>query len=135
MAILKGAFLNLGAGLLGLRFALQTGALVSPALCLVSVAAQLFFPAQQAGIASDFPARRASMLAWNNAALFLGISLGSLIGGRAVAFGGFAAAVAFCAAIALAGGLLQLVVSLKPVHPAQAAGKRSVQLLGNEAAS
>jgi predicted MFS family arabinose efflux permease len=40
-------------------------------------------------------------LAWNNSALFLGISLGSLIGGQAVAFGGFQTDLIIAAAIAI----------------------------------
>jgi predicted MFS family arabinose efflux permease len=119
------------AGLIGLRFAFQMGVLIGPALCLASIAAQLFFPAQQAGIAADFPARRASMLAWNNAALFLGISLGSLIGGQAIAFGGFGMDVAISVVIALAAGLVHSMVCRGSAQPVQAAGKRSLQLLGN----
>jgi predicted MFS family arabinose efflux permease len=59
-------------------------------LILLSLLAQLFFPAQQAALARDFAARRASVLAWNNSALFLGISLGGLAGGAAVDRAGFA---------------------------------------------
>ena len=73
--------------LLGL--ALQAGLLVDCALGLASLAAQLFFPAQQVRLANDFPTRRATVLAWNNSALFLGITLGSVIGGRAVSLGGY----------------------------------------------
>jgi hypothetical protein len=43
------------------------------------------------------------VLAWNNSALFLGIALGSLIGGKAAAIGGFDATLAISAVIALAG--------------------------------
>lgn len=59
-------------------------------LMLASIAAQLFFPAQQAALAHDFPERRASVLAWNNSALFLGIALGALIGGQTTSHAGFA---------------------------------------------
>jgi DHA1 family purine base/nucleoside efflux pump-like MFS transporter len=88
---------------------------------LTSVVAQLFFPAQQVGIANDFPARRASMMAWNNSALFFGISLGSLFGGQAVAFAGFEANLLLSAAIALIGSMVVgLVVPTPPgVHPAR----------------
>lgn len=58
-----------------------------------SIAAQLFFPAQQASLAADFPDRRATALAWNNSALFFGISLGALIGGQTMNHAGFAATV------------------------------------------
>ena len=98
------------AGLLGLStcfillyLAAHAGLLVPLALGLTSAVAQLFFPAQQAGIAHDFPTRRASMMAWNNSALFFGISLGSLLGGQAVALAGFQGDLIFAAAVALAG--------------------------------
>jgi predicted MFS family arabinose efflux permease len=80
---------GLGSCLLLLLLALHLGLLVDLAFGLASLSAQLFFPAQQLKLANCFPARRATMLAWNNSALFLGISLGSLIGGEAVSLGGF----------------------------------------------
>src|SRR3954447_5001666 len=109
--------LLLSACFLGLQLAMHAGMLVGLALGLTSAAAQLFFPAQQAGIARDFPGRRATMMAWNNSALFFGISLGSLLGGQAVALGGFSADLLFAAATALFGGL---VVGLVVPAPAQA---------------
>src|SRR5437763_7163288 len=69
--------LGLSACFILLQLATHAGLLVGLALGVTSAVAQLFFPAQQAGIANDFPARRASMMAWNNSALFFGISLGS----------------------------------------------------------
>jgi multidrug resistance protein len=120
-----GARFMAAAGLLGLsacfvvlQLAAQAGLLVGLALGLTSVVAQLFFPAQQAGIANDFPTRRASMMAWNNSALFFGISLGSFLGGQAVALGGFKANVILSAAMALIGFV---VVGI--VVPAPAAGR------------
>jgi MFS transporter, DHA1 family, putative efflux transporter len=61
---------------------------VALALGLTSVVAQTFFPAQQSLLMSEFPARTSTALAWNNSALFLGMTLGSLIGGQAMAMGG-----------------------------------------------
>lgn len=89
--------------LLLLRLALDAGILVGPALGLSSAVAQLFFPAQQAGLASDFPRQCGAVLAWNNSALFLGISLGSLVGGQVVALGGLDANLTMSAGIALIG--------------------------------
>jgi predicted MFS family arabinose efflux permease len=86
-----------------LRFALNSGVLVDFTFALASLAAQLFFPAQQASLVNDFPAQRATVLAWNNSALFLGISLGSLIGGQAILLGGFGGNLTISAAIAIAG--------------------------------
>ncbi len=73
---------------------------------LTSALAQLFFPAQQAALAADFPDRRASALAWNNSALFLGIALGALAGGQTMNRAGFPATTALavefaCAALAV----------------------------------
>jgi predicted MFS family arabinose efflux permease len=69
-------------------------------LLLTSAFAQLFFPAQQLALSELFPQRRALMLALNNSALFLGISIGSVIGGAAMAWAGFRADAAMGALIA-----------------------------------
>lgn len=86
-----------------LRLALDTGVLVDYAFALSSAVAQLFFPAQQVKLANHFPTHRATILAWNNSALFLGISLGSVIGGQAISLGGFAANLMISAVIAIIG--------------------------------
>jgi len=104
------SFAGLCACLLLLRLALDAGRLVEPALVVSSAVAQLFFPAQQAGLANDFPRHRAAVLAWNNSALFLGISLGSLVGGEALSLGSFAADLAISAGIALAGCIVNAVL-------------------------
>ena len=101
---------SLCASLLVVQFAIDAGMLVAFAFAAASTAAQLFFPAQQASLADDFPARRATVLAWNNSALFLGISLGSLVGGQAISHGGFAADLRISAAIAIAGWMINQAV-------------------------
>jgi predicted MFS family arabinose efflux permease len=93
-----------------LRLALDAGRLVEPALGVSSAVAQLFFPAQQAGLAIDFPRQRSAVLAWNNSALFLGISLGSLVGGEAVALASFGADLIISAGIALAGCIVNAIL-------------------------
>ena len=112
-----GAKLTSGVGLAGLcasllvvQFAVDAGMLVAFAFAAASMAAQLFFPAQQAGLADDFPARRATVLAWNNSALFLGISLGSVVGGQAISHGGFTANLRISAAIAVVGWIINQAV-------------------------
>ena len=104
------SFAGLCACLLLLRLALDAGRLVEPALGVSSAVAQLFFPAQQAGLAIDFPRQRAAVLAWNNSALFLGISLGSLVGGEAVAQASFGADLIISAGIALAGCIVNAIL-------------------------
>jgi len=96
--------------LLLLRLALDAGTLVEPALGVSSAVAQLFFPAQQAGLTNDFPRQRAAVLAWNNSALFLGISLGSLVGGEAVALGSFEANLTIAAGISLSGCIINAIL-------------------------
>jgi predicted MFS family arabinose efflux permease len=108
--MLTASFIGLSVCFLVLQFAVHAGAMIELALVLTSAVAQLFFPAQQASLVTDFPSRRATMLAWNNSALFLGIGLGSLAGGRAVALGGFEANLLMCAGIALAGCVITGIV-------------------------
>ena len=102
---------GLGAAFLALGAALGSGGPVELLLGIASAAAQIFFPAQQAGLANDFPDQRATVLAWNNSALFLGISLGSLLGGQAMAHGGFAADVLISSGIALVAWLVNAAVA------------------------
>ena len=97
------SFAGLCACLLLLRLALDTGILIEPAIGVGSAIAQLFFPAQQAGLANDFPAHRSATLAWNNSALFFGIALGSFLGGKAVVLCGFDTNLTISAGIALIG--------------------------------
>jgi len=86
-----------------LRLLLESGVLVVCAFGLLSLVAQLFFPAQQVRLAREFPAARATVLAWNNSALFLGISLGSLIGGQTILLAGFNVNLVISAVIATIG--------------------------------
>jgi predicted MFS family arabinose efflux permease len=109
---------GLAACLAALGFGLRHPVTAGITLVLASISAQLFFPAQQARLAAEFPERRATVLAWNNSALFLGISLGSLIGGQAVAHIGFAGATAVEAAIAGIGGLLAVFLAARPLRRA-----------------
>jgi predicted MFS family arabinose efflux permease len=104
------SFAGLCACLLLLRLALDAGRLVEPVLGVSSAVAQLFFPAQQAGLANNFPHQRAAVLAWNNSALFLGISLGSLVGGEAIALGSFGADLTVSAGIALTGCIVNAIL-------------------------
>lgn len=89
---------------------IDAGMLVAFAFAGASGAAQSFFPARQADLADDFLAQRATVFAWNNSALFLGISLGSLVGGQAISHGGFAGNLRISAAIAIAGWMINQAV-------------------------
>jgi predicted MFS family arabinose efflux permease len=95
----------------------ESSYLVDLAFGLASAVAQLFFPAQQVGLANDFPARRATVLAWNNSALFLGISLGSLIGGEAISHGSFEMNLTMSASIAFTGWVINWAILPNPARP------------------
>jgi predicted MFS family arabinose efflux permease len=90
---------GLAACLSALGAGVGTGWTADVMLLITSIFAQFFFPAQQAQLARQFPQRRAFILALNNSALFLGISIGSLIGGEAMAWSGFGADAAIGAVI------------------------------------
>lgn len=105
---------GLGITLLALGPALQAGLPIELLLLPISALAQLFFPAQQAGLARDFEANRATLMAWNNSALFLGIGIGSLIGGEILARAGFLAVATVSATIAIAGVAVIRVVAPYP---------------------
>ena len=104
------SFAGLCACLLLLRLAFDTGILIEPAIGVGSAIAQLFFPAQQAGLANDFPAHRSAALAWNNSALFFGIALGSFLGGKAVVLSDFDTDLTISAGIALIGWFVNAAV-------------------------
>jgi predicted MFS family arabinose efflux permease len=94
-----------------LPLTLPFGPLIGLGFGVASAVAQVFFPAQQAGLVSDFPTRRATVLAWNNSSLFLGIALGSLVGGQIAVYGSFEASLLICAAIAFVGWLVNWMVA------------------------
>jgi predicted MFS family arabinose efflux permease len=105
------SLVGLFAAFMLLPLILRHGLLIGLGFGTASAVAQVFFPAQQAGLVNDFPTRRATVLAWNNSSLFLGIALGSLVGGQIVAYGSFEANLLVCAAIALAGSLTNWLVA------------------------
>ena len=86
-----------------LGLASRSGQCIGLAIVLTSIVAQTFFPAQQTRLIGAFSTRRATALSWNNCALFLGMTLGSLIGGQVMATGGFAAIPVMSAGLSLAG--------------------------------
>jgi predicted MFS family arabinose efflux permease len=124
---------GLGSCLLLLRLAFDVASLIPPLLAASAAVAQLFFPAQQARLAKDFPRRRAAVLAWNNSALFLGISLGSLIGGEAIEAGGFAANLTAGAAIAFLGCILYPILVPERALPDPRSEKTAQRLRGESA--
>jgi DHA1 family purine base/nucleoside efflux pump-like MFS transporter len=99
---------GLAACLAALGVGVGTGWIADVMLVMTSIFAQLFFPAQQVRLARTFPQRKALLLALNNSALFLGISIGSLIGGQAMAAADFGLDAAMGAVIA---GIALIVVA------------------------
>jgi predicted MFS family arabinose efflux permease len=84
-----------------LHWSFELDSQIGLTLALTAAVAQLFFPAQQTSLTRDFPGQHATVLACNNSALFLGISLGSLVGEETV--GNFALNLTIAAGIALVG--------------------------------
>jgi predicted MFS family arabinose efflux permease len=104
------SLIGLVAAFLLLPLVLRPGILIGLGFGVASAIAQVFFPAQQLGLVSDFPARRATVLAWNNSSLFLGIALGSLVGGQMVARSSFEISLLICAWITFTGSLINWMV-------------------------
>ncbi|ABD13354.1 arabinose efflux permease family protein [Frankia casuarinae] len=77
------------------------------AIALLAFAAYTAFPAKQAQLVSDHPADSAQLMSWNQSAMYLGITLGSLAGGR-IADGHFRALPLACAAVAILGATTQV---------------------------
>ncbi|QQE77213.1 MFS transporter [Alicyclobacillus sp. SO9] len=77
-----------------------------PLLLLWAFAGYAFFPAFQSWLAQRFSERRGMAMAWNNSALYAGITLGSLLGGWVITKWTFSVLPLICAVIALTGGLL-----------------------------
>jgi predicted MFS family arabinose efflux permease len=114
-AAAEASLLGLSGCFVALHLVADLGYLFDLALGLTSAVAQLFFPAQQVGLVTDFPTRRTTALAWNNSALFLGIMLSSLSAGETIARSGIDANFLLSAMISLIGcGLTFLVVPRSP---------------------
>jgi predicted MFS family arabinose efflux permease len=100
---------GLGVGLAVLGASLATEWLLVPVLVWTSVCAQSFWVATQALLVHDFPERRATVLACNNATMNFGISFGSLVGGQAFATGGFTATTAVATTMSLAAAVIAVI--------------------------
>lgn len=75
-------------------------------LALFALAAYPFFSAQQTRLIIAFPDFSGSLLAWNNTALYVGILLGSAVGGRILDAANFTTLVVSASAVALLAGIV-----------------------------
>lgn len=89
--------------LLGFLFPFTLG--IYPLLFIFAWAAYAFFPAYQSLLAEHYPGRQGMAMAWNNAALYGGIALGSGIGGWVMSRWSFSLLAVLCGIIALLTGL------------------------------
>jgi len=85
--------------LLGLFF--STGTLVYVVLFFWALIGYASFTSYQARLVEEFPETRGMVLALNNTALYIGITLGSMMGGFVITKWGFFALPFICSAIAL----------------------------------
>lgn len=99
------SFLALALALLALAGGLETHApvfMLGALLATWSLGAYSFFPAIQTCIVHSFPNHRGTVLAWNNSALYVGISAGAAGGGIIYESVGFVPLVVVIAVIAIA---------------------------------
>lgn len=85
----------------GLGAIVQQRLLLLIGLAVFALAAYPFFTAQQTRLINAFPAASATLLAWNNTALYVGILAGSAAGGAILGAVGFPALVETAAGISL----------------------------------
>lgn len=86
-----------------------------PLLLLWAFAGYAFFPAFQSWLAQRFSDRRGMAMAWNNTALYAGITLGSLLGGWVISKWDFGVLPLICAVVSLAGALVSFIRSSRSV--------------------
>lgn len=79
---------------------------VVPLFLLWAFTGYAYFPAFQARLAQRFPERRGLAMAWNNTALYLGITVGSTLGGWIIGHWAFPTLLVTCGFVAVAGGVL-----------------------------
>lgn len=94
-------------GMAALLFKTRAG--LFPLLLLWAFVGYAFFPAFQSRLAERFSERRGMAMAWNNTALYAGITIGSLMGGWVITQWPFRALPLTSAGVALAGALLSLI--------------------------
>lgn len=70
-------------------------------LCLWAFVGYAGFTSYQARLADEFPSMRGIVMAWNNTALYIGITLGSIIGGAVMGGPGYAVLPYMCSGVAL----------------------------------
>ncbi len=127
-SVMIAAYLGLGLCWVVLATLLRTNAhdqapipLVGAGLALAAYVAQVFFPAQQARLARAHAARRGTVLAWNNSALYFGMCIGSTLGGAIVRGAGFPALLNVLSVLAFVSALLFSGVTwAKQVQPSPA---------------
>ncbi|CAG7619228.1 Purine efflux pump PbuE [Paenibacillus solanacearum] len=102
MRISNAALLLLAAALIALGFAFSAGDWVYFFLFMWALTGYAAFSSYQARLAAQYPQQRGTAMAWNNTALYAGITAGSLAGGYAIsAFDAFTLPF-LCGGVALA---------------------------------
>lgn len=93
----------LGVVLFLIAFSLPTKILLMASLSVFAFLGYAFFPSHQARLSQDYTEQRATLLAWNNSALYIGITLGSAMGSVVIREWKFDILPLICGVIALAG--------------------------------
>jgi MFS transporter, DHA1 family, purine base/nucleoside efflux pump len=73
------------------------------------------FTSYQARLAVEYPKERGIVMAWNNTALYIGITIGSMIGGYVISYWGYSLLPYVCSVAAM----LSFMLSTQKIHEAK----------------
>ncbi|GGL61954.1 MFS transporter [Sporolactobacillus putidus] len=104
----------IGLSLIFISISLSFTYLLFSALVLFAFLGYAFFPAHQTRLVQNYPDQRGTFMAWNNSALYIGIALGSIMGGWVMSEWDFRILPLVCAGIAFFGSALST-LSLKKI--------------------
>lgn len=124
------SLVGLGVLLAVVAMLFDIGIWLFPFFLLWSFAGYAFFPAFQARLVQRFPDRRGVAMAWNNTALYVGITLGSLLGGWVITKWPFGALPFICTVIAMLGAVVSSIRSRRimyHVEPSQVTPLKNVR--------
>lgn len=99
------SLIGLGTMLFVVASVFHTRAWSVPLFSLWAFTGYAYFPAFQARLAQRFPDRRGMAMAWNNTALYLGITAGSALGGWVTGHWAFVVLLVTCGFVAVCGGV------------------------------
>lgn len=104
----------------------KSGLWLFPLFLLWAFAGYAFFPAFQSRLAQKYDKNRGMAMAWNNTALYVGITLGSLLGGWIITTWDVRVLPLICGAIALLGSLVNFIRTNLSKTPKSAPSSKAI---------